>query len=454
MTPEQPVAREQEGLTHARAVADAVMYEGYLLYPYRASSSKNRTRWQFGVLGPRGAADAGVGEQPDMSIQCLMRPQPGCSVSVLLRFLQLQRRSVERADLDGYTPVDELEVDGQRWLSWDEAVEQELAFGPLSMGGEPTARSFEVDVPGGSEAEPVPGGRLVRRRWPVRASLRCEVEPRGELARLRVAVENLADGVGLDRDDAERRSLLGTHLLLVAYDGDFVSLLDPPAYAEQAAADCEQHRCWPVLAGPPGDTGVVLGSPIIVYDHPEIAEQSQGALYDSTEIDELLSLRVMTLTEAEKAEARATDPRAAAIIDRCDGFSPDQMQQMHGVLRDPGATDPFRSDVPWWDPEADASVQPESDQVLVDGVAVGKGSRVRIHPGRRADAQDLFFADRAARVTAVHTDVDGNCHVAVLLDDDPAAELHDWFGRYLYFAPDELEPLAGAPTSSPEGSER
>ncbi|MGH3505473.1 MAG: hypothetical protein ACRDQA_31955, partial [Nocardioidaceae bacterium] len=259
-------------------------------------------------------------------------------------------------------------------------------------------------------------------------------------------------------------SHLGAHLLLVAHDGEFVSLLDPPSDAQDAAAGCHQHRCWPVLAGPPGDTSVLLGSPIIVYDHPEVAEQSPGALFDSTEIDEILTLRVMTMTEEEKAEARATDPRAAEIIDRCEQLTPEQMQQMHGVLRDPGTSVPtisdpassppvFTTDTPWWDPESDASVHPESDSVVVSGVPVANGSLVRLHPARRADAQDLFFVDQVARVTSVHSDVDGNTHVAVVLEADPAAEMHDWYGRYLYFAPDEIEPLSGSPTPD-TGEER
>ena len=102
---------------------------------------------------------------------------------------------------------------------------------------------------------------------------------------------------------------------------------------------------------------------------------------------------------------------------------------------------------PWWDPTVDERVQPEVDAVVIDGVSVSKGSLVRVHPRRRADAQDLFFADQVARVTAVLGDVDGGLHVALVLVDDPAADLHDWYGRYLYFAPDELEPLP-VPTSS------
>jgi hypothetical protein len=180
----------------------------------------------------------------------------------------------------------------------------------------------------------------------------------------------------------------------------------------------------------------LLVSPIILYDHPEVAEQSAGALFDATEIDEILTLRVMTMTDEEKAAARATDPKAAEIVDRCDAMSPEAMDLLHGVLRDPHA------EVPWWDPAVDASVDPGTDSVRVNGVDVRAGGVVRLRPNRRADAHDIFYADQLARVTAVHTDVDGATHVAVVVLDDPAADLHEWYGRYLHFAPEEIEPVS------------
>ena len=100
-------------------------------------------------------------------------------------------------------------------------------------------------------------------------------------------------------------------------------------------------------------------------------------------------------------------------------------------------------------------MSPETDAVVVAGTRVQRGSRVLLQPNRRADAQDMFLAGQEALVSAVHVDLDGETHVAVTLVDDPAAELHDWYGRYLYFAPDELRPLAGAPTpDSPDPHQR
>jgi hypothetical protein len=434
----------------ARAVADAVLYEGYLLYPYRANSGKNQSRWQFGVLGPPGAADAGIGEDDSLSAQFLIRN--GDAITLVVRFLQLQHRGAERdAGEQGFQSVDELTAASGSWLSWDEAVEVEVPF-TVELAGPSQQWTLPVVAPGGTDVEPVVGGRLVRTRRDVRASLDVAVErekdPEG-LDRVTICLHNTG-AAATDKDDAIARSLIGTHVVAEAVHGEFISLLDPPARAAAAAARCRQHRCFPVLAGPAGENDLLLVSPIILYDHPEVAEQSEGALYDACEIDEILTLRVMTMTDLEKAQARATDPLAARIIDRCDAMSPEAMQRLHGVLRSPrtdgaagrpGLIPEIPDGVQWWDPLADNAVRPDIDGLLVNGVRVARGSRVRLHPTRRADAQDLFFSGRTARVTSVHEDVEGNQHVGVVVEDDPAADLHDWYGRYLYFAPDEVEPL-------------
>jgi hypothetical protein len=434
----------------ARTIADAVLYEGYLLYPYRASSRKNQIRWQFGVLGPRGAVDAGIGEDDSLSAQFLVDGANG--IKLVVRFLQLQHRVAERETGGGrYQPVDELTTPSGSWLTWDEAIEVEVPLGSFYFAEPAGPWTLPVSAPSGRDIEAVEGGRLVRTTESVRGELTVSVERVDGLNRVTVAVRNTApcsDEAG--KDWAIARSLIGTHLIAEVIGGEFISLLDPPDRAAAAAAGCSQHRCFPVLAGPPDDNDLLLVSPIILYDHPEIAEQSEGALYDSTEIDEILTLRVMTMTDDEKAQARATDPLAAQIIDRCDAMSPEAMQRLHGVLRDPhlgesagepGLIPEIPDGVQWWDPLADNAVRPDIDAVLVNGVRISRGSRVRLHPGRRADAQDLFYAGKTARVTSVHEDVDGDQHVGVVVDDDPAADLHEWYGRYLYFAPDEVEPL-------------
>jgi hypothetical protein len=430
----------------ARAVADAVLYEGYLLYPYRGTSSKNQSRWQFGVLGPPGAAEAGLGEDDTLAAQFLVDGSE--ALTLVVRFLQLQHRSAEREFAHGaFEPVDELTTAAGSWLTWDEAVECELSFGPLALDGRP--HTLPIVAKAATDIELLAGGRLVRERREVRGELTVASEPDGGLRHVSVRVANVG-AAAADKTDAIARSMIGTHLIAEVVGGQFVSLLEPPPVAVAAAARCRQHRCFPVLAGPADTRDILLISPIILYDHPEVAEQSNTALYDCTEIDEILTLRVMTMTDEEKAQARATDPRAAQIIDQCDDMSPDAMARLHGVLRDPHALSGLVPEVPegvdWWDPLADNAVRPEVDAVLVNGVRIARGSRVRLRPMRNADAQDIFVAGKTARVTSVHEDVEGNKHVAVVVDDDPAAELHDWYGRYLYFSPDEVEPLeAGQP---------
>ena len=448
-------------LTAARAVADAVLYEGYLLYPYRASAGKNQCRWQFGVLGPPGAAEAGAGEEPGLASEFLLTHRGAAELTVWLRCLQLQSREVERVDAAaGFVPVSDLCVEGRQLLSWDEAVEHEVPVATTTLGAEPGGATYEVDLAGGEDVSELRSdagdlvGRLVRRRWPLAGSVRVAWAPVPGVegvSRLEVGVENTGRPADAgDKVESTRRSFLGAHLLLSCAGGAFVSMTDPPPGLAAAAAGCHQQRCWPVLAGPAGQDDVLLVSPIILEDHPTLAARSPGALFDSTEIDEILTLRILTMSEQEKAEARATDARAGEIIDRSERLSAEEMAGLHGAMyapSDAGSPGPSpvpaegHPDVPWWDPESDAAVDPATDAVVVAGTRVSRGSLVVLRPGRRADAQDLFLAGQTARVTGVHTDVDGATHVGVVLVDDPAADLHEWYGRYLYFGPDELEPL-------------
>ena len=452
----QSAGSEPAGLDRIRAVADAVLYEGYLLYPYRATSSKNQQRWQFGVLGPHGAEAAGIGENSHLSMQTLLHLGPNesiensqASLTIHVRFLQLQQRRAERAEAGGgYLPVPELRVDGERWFSWDEAVDVE-ASRTMPLADLLPGASWSVAAEATENSEPVHdqlghlAGRLVRQRWVVSATVAAGLEPTEGLYRLTVSIDNEETANGLTtRDEATRRSLLGTHVIIECRNPSvaFLSVIDPPAYAQKAADQCRQYRCWPVLAGEPGEVSAVLGSPIILYDYPEIAGESTGSLFDATEIDEILMLRVLTMTDAEKAEARATDPKAAEIIERCDAMSSEDLMRLHGTLRDPHPLPPSWNDAD--DPFAVFNDHdPDTSAVVISGETVRKGSLVRLNPRRRADAQDLFYADQLARVTAVHRDLDDETHVAVVLVDDPAGDLHDWYGRYLYFSPDEVVPL-------------
>jgi hypothetical protein len=324
----------------------------------------------------------------------------------------------------------------------------------------PGRQEVVLEVPGGSDVETLTGpdgrvvGRLVRTRQPLRPAVLVRVErPVSPYPVLLVSVrlENRTGGpTGPEagRTHWLRRALVACHVLMQVEGAGFVSLLDPPEWARGFVDGCVNEGLFPVLGAPAGDRGVVLSSPIILYDHPEIAPESASTFFDSLEIDELLSLRTMTLTEDERREVRGTDPRAAELLDEVDAMPPDLWERLHGTVRyleamtaAPATPEPVEQP-PWWDPGVDASVDPDRDSVQVGQVEVRRGSRVVLRPGdRRADAYDLFLAGRPATVAGVFTDVDGAVHLAVTLDDDPGADLKLAHGRYLYFAPDEVEPL-------------
>jgi hypothetical protein len=73
-------------------------------------------------------------------------------------------------------------------------------------------------------------------------------------------------------------------------------------------------------------------------------------------------------------------------------------------------------------------------------VTIEKGSSVKLAPKRRADAWDTFLVGKIATVRAIHQDFEEKIYVAVTVDDDPASDLHDWYGRAFFFEPDEVEP--------------
>ena len=433
-------------LDAARQIADAVLYEGYILYPYRASSQKNRSRWQFGVVMAPGYTAVDPSETSAAGAEWVLEHAGQPSVRVILRFLQVQRRSTSAAA--GGT--------------WDEAVEREVEFsvGAGELLGPGLVREFSV--PGGEDHEPAPdAGSTVRRREPLAGVLSVRTTPvpgPWRAVRIQVRAENRTAAVFTSgpapavRDEALPTALVAAHVIVTVSGGQFISMTDPPEWAKSAVAECENTGSWPVLAGPGGARQVLLASPIILYDHPELAPESPGELYDGTEIDEILTLRTLALSDEEKLEARATDPRAAALIDRVESMDAPTMERLHGTIRSgvtgelglPGDYDPA---VPWWDPEADASVSPDTDSVLIAGRQVARGSLVRLRPGkRRADAQDMFLAGRNAEVQAVLLDVENQPYLAVALTDHPDPDLSIAHGRFLYFMPDEVEPCPAGET--------
>jgi hypothetical protein len=328
-----------------RAITDAVLYEGYILWPYRKSATKNQQRWTFGGVYPRGHSEGREDDPWTMQTQCLLEGDAGASVEVSVRFLQVVEREVARMTAGGLEPTDELIVGEERYLAWEEALERELSAAPLRIAGEEAVERVAIAIEPGTEQEDVldargrPAGAVVRRWERLEGAIEVRGEPIDEGAfRVTVRVENTTPFPrGGSREEALRRTFCSTHAVLRSTDARFVSLTDPPERLAAAASACRNEGVWPVLVGEPGQRDTMLASPIILEDYPRIAPESPGDLFDGAEIDQLLILNILSLTDEEKAEMRATDPRAREILDRTENLNEEELMRLHGAIREFGA---------------------------------------------------------------------------------------------------------------------
>ena len=317
-------------------IADAVLYEGYLLYPYRSSAVKNRRRWNFGVLSPRAWREAqGPTEPCEMETQVLAQGGPQTSVALRVRCLRLVEREVGYA-AEPFQPAATIEIDGRSYESWQEAAECEMdlpavSFADLAAG--PARHRFAF--PATRTAEPIgEAGLMVRRQDPLECWVDTRLEALGDgLFRLEVRIANETPWQASGTTPPLGQSALSTHAILRIRGGQFVSLLEPAPEFQEAAAACRNVGAWPVLTGEAGARDTMLASPIILYDYPQIAPESPGDLFDGAEIDEILSLRILTLTDEEKSAMRRSDDRARRILERTESLPPEHFMKLHGALR-------------------------------------------------------------------------------------------------------------------------
>jgi hypothetical protein len=346
-------------------IAKAVLYEGYMLYPYRPSSVKNQQRWNFGVLCPRTYSEAQKGSEAwQMQTECLVEGGARTGLEIRVRFLQLVARSVGELttplvelpdELPNEAPelrlVARLEVGGRIYQPWQEAIEQEVIL-PL-RGLETTGQRLichDFNFPAEKQLEYLwnDGGQIVgvivRERRAISGALEVTSEKVGEkVFKVGVRILNttpIAATQQTSREDALLSSLVSTHTVLgieagvqAGMEAGFISLLAPPESLSGLAAECKNVGTWPVLVGEEGQSDTLLSSPIILYDYPQIAPESAGDLFDGTEIDEILSLRIMTLTDDEKREMSQSDERARQMLERTETMPVEQLMKLHGVLR-------------------------------------------------------------------------------------------------------------------------
>jgi hypothetical protein len=312
-------------------IAAAILYEGYILYPYRPTAIKNRQRWNFGTLYPRVYAEAQRPQEPFRLVaECLVTADANASLDLRISFLQLvpQRQSKSAAH------PEEVQTLSDPSLAWDEAVERTSEHSDLRLNNliaNPLTRTLQMDGTG------LPEGRGGNSASNLQLELTIGAETLQDGAcKLRIELRNtspLPSGAEAKRDEALPLSFVSAHLLLGITGGEFVSLLDPGDIYRESAAACRNAGVFPVLAGEEPDRSMMLCSPIILYDYPQIAPESEGDFFDGTEMDEMLTLRVLTLTDGEKQEMRNGDPRARKILERTETLTAESMLKAHGVIR-------------------------------------------------------------------------------------------------------------------------
>lgn len=426
-------------------VADAVLYEGYILYPYRASSRKNRERFTFGRVYPQDYSASQNGAEPFvMQTQCLARRiGKGAAFGGRVRFLHAMAREVCAPD-DPTHVLPELRVGRRTLQTWHEAVEREIALPdfPLdakAQGGVPFSFPGSEITETLNDGEGRIAGFLRRRQRTLDGEIEIAVEPfDSRVTKVTVRIVNhtpLSDPELHDSNTVLLSTFASAHTILRAYGAEFLSLTNPPPEYALATTMCENAGTWPVLVGneEAHDCDTMLSSPIILYDYPQIAPESPGDLCDSAEIDEILTLRVMTMTDSEKEEMRGVDAFARRILERTESLREDDLLKMHGTLREvsfPGG-DFFQENA-------------RLDTAVVDGIQLRAGDRVRIRPRNRADAMDMMLAGKIGLIEAIEQDAEGRVHLALVIEEDPGRDLGMMRqpGHRFFYTAEEVEPLA------------
>lgn len=335
------------------SIANAVLYEGYMLYPYRPSSVKNRQRWNFGVLYPKSYSEIQNGSDPWFTqTECLVRAGEATSVEIKIRFLHAISRQVAKAahataersqpNAESGAAREAETAESGTAPSWQEAAEREVSLPAIPITDlltRPVTHlfSFSGSQKLSKENQGAPGATVIRSQEPVMGSAEISaVKSQDGVFKLTVLVSNATTLLNprlFAREEVLLRSLLSAHTVLHASDGEFVSLTDPPAELKEIASQCKNIGTWPVLVGEEPAADTILSSPIILSDYPQIAPESPGDLFDGTEIDEILALRILTLTDDEKREMRQSDQRAREVLERTESLPAEHFLKLHGVLR-------------------------------------------------------------------------------------------------------------------------
>jgi hypothetical protein len=367
-------------VSHLDELVRTLLYEGYALYPYTPGATKNATPTPFGIVYPPAYAQGSPVTFDRCRLQCIAHGPLDAELSATVLFLE---------------PV------GER----HEGAERRVEVGPTTLGGEPAEAEFAFEA--------------------VQGRVRLSTQAfDGGIVRVSLCVHNTTPAPEeMDRAEALRSSLLSTHLLARVDGARFLSPVAPPDELSPAVMACASVNTYPVLATPQDD--VMLGAAIVLPDHPQIAPESRGDLFDGTEIEEALLLHLLALSDGERADIARQDPAVREMLERAVRTTPQDIVALHGR-------------VTVTDPEPEREVRGEHEAV-VDGVLYRRGDTVRLRPGHGHGAQDHLLEGHTATIERIYIDYDDAIHLCVTVDDDPGQELMRDIGRYLYFKPAEVE---------------
>jgi hypothetical protein len=371
ITPESP---SDVGVTspksHLERLVDSLLFEGYALYPYTPGATKNATPTPFGIVYPHDYAQNQTHAFDRMQMQFIV--EKDAVVTGEVRFLQAsgeKHRAVERR---------------------------------VRLGVAPARVSFDFDDLEGVadiDAETLPDGR----------------------SRVTLKVENTTplaeEEATADRKDALLKSMLSTHLLACTENG--AKIMSPLERGDDGVAGCCQVNTWPVLATPGDDA--ILAPTFMLPEHPEIAPESVNDFFDGTEIEEALVLHIQALSDQEREEISAQDPKVREMLARADATTPQQLMDLHGRVR---LEDP-----------------PGERAVTFEGVTYKRGDKVVLRPPLDADVYDKMLDGRKATIHRLFMRVDDRLHLGVTVDDDPMQEILGESGRFLFFFAEEVEVL-------------
>lgn len=269
-----------------------LLYEGYALFPYRKNALKNQKRFNFGVLSPKCWIENQINEHFFQQTEILVLAENESKLSFKTHFLRLNEED-----------------------QWQTAVEKKIE-GEISLNRTQTFEHTEDNLFGKIE---ISSERLT-----------------GYLFKVRFFFENLTeieDFRELSREQILHFSFVSTHTIFELENGKFISQIETPNEFIEHTNSLQNVGLFPVLIGDKYKKNNILASPIILYDFPEIAENSFDNFFDGLEIDELMILNLLVLPEDEKRQITETDERTRLILEKIENLKSEDLQNLHAVLR-------------------------------------------------------------------------------------------------------------------------